>query len=661
MLGAYWRSARYYRPSQIIARVSLGFDSAVMRRLSFVTRRRYRVPTGIARQKGVVIFGGSPAATVPDLTLEAENARRLQDKSIRLLNRDVFLGNPTNWNPPDTTRLWRYNLHYFNYALDLALLAKWKNDGASAALLQRLLRDWIANNAIGEGVGWHSYPVARRIVNWIQASGLVPSQLWFPNAEEESSWLVSLWQQTRYLEDHLEFDCLGNHLLANGKALIFAGVFFGAADWYKLGERILLEGLREQILEDGGHEERSPMYHSIVLQDYLEVVLLLHLNGKDFPRWVRGHLIAMADFLDGLRHPDGEIPLFADSAFGIARRPDDLLAAAERVLGIRERWRDVRPGPYCVLLGLAEAEDQDTSHAPPTGARSWSATGYVALPGAFPGDQLIIDAKPIGPPHLPAHGHCSLFSYELSLEGKRIIVDSGVEEYQAGAWRNYWRSTRAHNTVTVDGAEQAEIWASFRAGQRTRLLESVLIRNKSSVLFAGRHGGFVGQREPTPHRRIIATLRGGYWLVLDEVGGNGRHRVESFLHFAPKTECRIGEAYTEAKFKTTRVRIYPYPQTGGAGAMRISCVQGQTDPIQGWYAPEFGVRQQNPVLCFCYEAMLPVRFGYLIAPEDCDVISWNSGISETEEGDRVAINVRLPSLEIGESFLLPRSFTMKET
>ena len=88
----------------------------------------------------------------------------------------------------------------------------------------------------------------------------------------------------------------------------------------------------------------------------------------------------------------------------------------------------------------------------------------------------------MGPDHLPAHGHCSLFSYELSIAGQRLVVDSGVDEYEPGPWRDYWRSTRAHNTVIVDGAEQAEIWAAFRTGKRTRLLEMHL--RATEFLFA---------------------------------------------------------------------------------------------------------------------------------------------------------------------------------
>ena len=100
------------------------------------------------------------------------------------------------------------------------------------------------------------------------------------------------------------------------------------------------------------------MYHAIVLQDYLEVVLVQKLNGKETPAWVRERLISMADFLSGVRHPDGEIPLFADSAFGIAHRPDDILAAAERLLDVRGRWTGAKPGLYCMLLDLTRGNAQ---------------------------------------------------------------------------------------------------------------------------------------------------------------------------------------------------------------------------------------------------------------------------------------------------------------
>ena len=98
---------------------------------------------------------------------------------FRLLNKEIALGSPTNWNPAGTTRLWRYNLHYFDYALDLAVLARWEKDERAAELLRRFFREWIEANPVGEGVGWHSYPIARRIVNWVQSVSLVSPEAIF--------------------------------------------------------------------------------------------------------------------------------------------------------------------------------------------------------------------------------------------------------------------------------------------------------------------------------------------------------------------------------------------------------------------------------------------------------------------------------------------------
>jgi hypothetical protein len=280
---------------------------------------------------------------------------------------------------------------------------------------------------------------------------------------------------------------------------------------------------------------------------------------------------------------------------------------------------------------------------------SWPNIGYVVLPGTGAGDKLIVDAKPMGPDHLPAHGHCSLFSYELSIAGKRFIVDSGVEEYEPGPWRGFWRSTRAHNTVAVDAAEQSEIWAAFRVGQRTRLLESSRFQKDSSSLFVGVHGGFARQRKPTSHRRFIAALPGGLWLVLDEVIGKGRHGIESFVHLAPDAACEIGEKHADVTSGSVRMRIYPYRDHGNL-ASTMSSVRGQENPIQGWYAPEFGKRAPNSVLTFSTEAMLPARLGYLIAPSGREITSWKMDVSDIGRPIQVDVTVFSPQGDVFEHF-----------
>lgn len=655
MLGQYLRSARYYHPSQIAARFRLGISSSLVRKSPWLTRRRYSVSANVGRNADASFLAA--AATVGDDELAAtkENAQRLAQGIFRLINEELPLGFPVPWQPSQTGRLWRYNLHYFDYALDLAMLVKWRNDEQAAGVLARLFRDWIEANPIGHGVGWHSYPIARRIVNWIQAFSLASPSAIFKDEASEAKWLTSLYQQARFLEDHLEYDCLGNHLLANGKALVFAGLFFGGkagSRWFNIGQRILWNGLQDQLLEDGGHQERSPMYHSIVLQDYLEVVLALQLNGRELPDWVRTRLISMGDLLSGVRHPDGEIPLFGDSAFGIAHNPGDILAAAERLLDAPGRWPGTKPGLYCALIAPHPNQHENASVHTQEMRNSWPATGYFVLPGEGPGDRLIVDAQPMGPDHLPAHGHCSLFSYELSIRGERLIVDSGVETYERGAWRTFWRSTRAHNTVVVDGAEQFEIWAAFRVGDRTQLLECAFLQQPSASLFVGAHSGFVGQKTPTTHRRFMASLAGGLWLVLDEINGNGNHAIESLVHLSPNASCQVGEANTHVTMGSLELRFHPYRDKAGSPST-TSCIRGQLDPIQGWYAPEFGKRLPNSVLSFSSNTTLPARIGYLIAPADRDVSSWAVEVNDNDQLTQVHISVFSPQGNVVEHLSVP--------
>ena len=652
MLGVYLRTAQHYRPSQIAARLRLSAKSRTLDKSPWLMRRRYAVPPGIEPNPLATFFSPHSADFSRDMHALQEQADRLARGSFKLLNCEVALGFPVDWNPPGTTRLWRYNLHYFDYALNLALLAKGQKDPAPAATLGRLFRDWIGANPVGQGTGWHSYPIARRIVSWVQSVSLASAAAVFAGADAESAWLASLHQQAQYLEDHLEFDVLGNHLLANGKALVFAGLFLAgmnAARWYETGQLLLDRGLREQILDDGGHEERSPMYHAIVLQDYLEVVAAQRLSGKETPgRW-RDRLLAMADFLYGIRHPDGEIPLFQDAAFGIAHSPRDILAAAERLLQVPGRWPDAQPGPYCALFA-PEAPEHPGPTAPAFAVSgSWPATGYFRLTGAAPADSLIVDARPMGPSHLPAHGHCSLFSYELSLSGVRFIVDSGVQEYEPGSWRDFWRSTRAHNTIVVDDAEQTEIWASFRAGERTRLLESGWLQRPGASLFVGRHSGFARRQPPTPQRRIIAALPEGIWIVLDEVDGRGRHSVHSFVHLHPDAACTVSENHADIALGSLRMRLHPYRLRTGP-AVSLACFRGETNPIQGWYAAEFGKRQPNSVLSLSCEAELPSRIGYLLAPVELDIASWDVKMEPSRRPVPVTVSVRSSAGNIVESF-----------
>ena len=235
------------------------------------------------------------------------------------------------WENPTKSKLWLYNLHYFN---DLVAAGAEQRMEIHRAFILR----WLQDNPPRAGTGWEPYPLSLRIVNWIK---------WLLLGNEPvAGMLTSLTEQVHALSRQLEYHLQGNHLLANAKALIFAGTYFegkAAARWLQLGLRLWDEQLVEQVLVDGGHFERSPMYHSIILTDVLDLIQLgqLYRTGEIARRLasLRDTAGSMASWLDGLLLPDDQIPFFNDAAFGISANPRDILDYAHNV-GATRRFAD---------------------------------------------------------------------------------------------------------------------------------------------------------------------------------------------------------------------------------------------------------------------------------------------------------------------------------
>lgn len=415
--------------------------------------------------------------------------------SFRFLNADGELRRAEDWQSGQPL-LWLYNLHYFN---DLS------SEGARAAPQPRsgLIARWIAENPPGRGVGWAPYPTSLRLVNWIKAAlGGFPLP---PRAVE------SLAVQARWLAARLERHLLGNHLLANAKALAFAGLWFESPEadgWRETALSLLARELPEQVLSDGGHFERSPMYQAIILEDLLDLWNLACAFGVsegpvfgDLPP----RIAAMQAWLAAMSHPDGRIGFFNDAAFGIAPEPAELAAYAAR-LGL--------PAPAQIADPITHLE----------------ASGYVRL--QMGPAVALLDVAPVGPDYLPGHAHADTLSFELSLDAARVIVNGGTSVYGAGPQRQSERATRAHSTVEVDGENSSEVWAGFRVGRRARIRELVIDAAPGRVSVSAAHDGYAWRPgRPIHHRRW--TLSDTRLSIRDEIEGEAGSAVARF-HLGPE-------------------------------------------------------------------------------------------------------------------------------
>lgn len=426
----------------------------------------------------------SPAMLAPD--------------TFHFLGRTRVIADADSWNDAGAEKLWLYNLHYFD---DLVAADAERRRAWHVALIRR----WIDENAAGRGNGWEPYPTSLRIVNWIK-------WLW-RNDAADGRMLHSLAVQARHLMRRLEHHLLGNHLFANAKALVFAGLFFEGAQadaWLDRGMRILRRELGEQILGDGGHFELSPMYHAIALEDLLDLLNAAHvMEGRiapdDIDRW-RAAVASMFEWLRKMTHPDGRIAFFNDAALGIAA---DVAVLAGYAAGL-----GVPPPASVRSAGSALTLDR-LSHS-----------GYVRVES----EQAValLDVAPVGPDHLPGHAHADTLSFELSVHRRRLIVNGGTSCYGSGDRRLRERSTAAHSTVEVAGCDSSEVWSGFRVARRAYPCELEIVDGGSRVEIACSHDGYKRLGGRPIHRR--GWKFDAHGLVLeDSVVGGSHAAVARFI------------------------------------------------------------------------------------------------------------------------------------
>ena len=517
--------------------------------------------------------------TLPLAEFEAELSELAQSR-FTFLNRSLTI-QPIDWNQRYENHLWNYQLHYFNFVLQTA--RAFLNEGKTAIWqsCRQLIESWIGEAKPGCSDGWDAYPISLRVVNWIYAYALVAE------TEDEkflARWRASIFDQLGFLHRHLEHHLQANHLLKNVKALVVGGVFFQNERWLSEGERLLWRELDEQVLPDGGHYERSPMYHAQVLADFLESYALLVAfgrNGRD--EKIEARLRAMADFLAAMSYTDGSFALFNDSANTVETRPQPILETAKRVV----------------------------NYATDRYSKAFPQTGYYLWVSADEQEKIIVDAGAPSVIYNTAHAHCDLLSYELWLDGQPFIVDSGVHGYGGDRFREYCRSTRAHNTVMFDGVEQSEVWSTFRMARQAKLVNAEASGGDSDTwsfcsAFERYDSGVI-------HQRQIHRSENGDWAVTDCALRGEVATASSFVHLHPAVEAeQIGEAKILCRLGHKRVVLEAFSEQDAATNVKI--VVGCESSIQGWHFPDFGVSFPNATIQFDYQVVSGKPFGYRICP-----------------------------------------------
>jgi uncharacterized heparinase superfamily protein len=566
-LAQFGRTAAHLRPAQIAHRARLRAQRTALHRWPQASQWLLTGPGG----PDSAAAPGWPAAFTPldgtALTMTAPrhwpSLGQLQAGRIRLLGVTRQLTRPrradgspaarllADWRQADAPQLWRFQLHYWDWAWGLAA----EPDRAAAReLFAALWQSWRDTCAFGLGDAWMPYPTALRAWSWC---GLYRDLM--AGTGLASEFRRDIAAHAGFLRRHLESDVGGNHLIKNLKALAGLAVFLADEPLLRKALRLLAEQITTQVLPDGGHYERAPAYHCQVLADLIDIDGLLAAASLVPPPALTGAIARMRRWLGVVQLPDGSVPLLND---GYAV-PGTLVTA-------------LRPAgpPVIPLVTLGD-------------------TGLIrAALGEW---HLLADAGPPCPDELPAHAHADTLSCVLHAGGFPLLIDTGTSTYQAGTRRSYERSTAAHNTIEIDGADSTEVWSAFRAGRRARVHGPVVRSRADWVSARAAHDGYRFLTGRPVHRRQWNLSRDRL-EVTDEVTGGGRHSLAVRWHLAPGSQVELGSAGA----------IVSTP--GGQFAMTLKAAQPLLLDLQAAPAAVGFLHTTTiPVLICRLDTMLPAR------------------------------------------------------
>ena len=402
-----------------------------------------------------------------------------ENYQFSFLNLTKDFNKKIDWNHNEYGKLWTYNLTYFDYL---------HQKDISTADGLKLIYDFMEQGSdIKDGL--EPFPISLRGINWIKFLSY--------HEIEDQKIDDSLYAQYQILTDNLEYHLLGNHLLENGFSLLFGAYYFQDERLYSKAKEILTNELTEQILDDGAHFELSPMYHQIMLFRLFDCINLVKNNSYkncELLSFLEKKAEVMLGWLNIMTFADGSIPLFNDSANSIAPTTEKL-------------------NRYAAELKI----DSTMTELGASGYRKYQNSHFEA----------VIDVGPIGPDYIPGHAHADTFGFELYLEGKPFIVDSGLSTYETNARRTEERSTFSHNTVRMDGLNQSEVWGGFRVADRAYV--TMLHENNHNIKAV--HDGYKKRLNTLHEREFI--FENDTIKIIDKIISDNEHKACSRIHFHP--------------------------------------------------------------------------------------------------------------------------------
>jgi hypothetical protein len=507
----------------------------------------------------------------------------------------------------DSKLPWELNRHQYFVTLGKAYWLT--GDEAFAAEFTQQVLSWIRDNPEGMGINWYSaLEIGVRLISWGLAFHFFRDSPHFAR-EGARPFIKSLYRQAKFLHAHLTLDweVKNNHILGEAAGLIFVASLFpefgDAREWLERGLRVFQDELSQQTFADGVNREQATAYHRFVVDFLLLIVILSRRGAIPASPGLEETLEKMLKYGMHLSMVDLGVPMIGDADDGRGYILDEGASfwdfreglAAGAVLFERADFkfvaREFTEGAFWLLGvdGLLAFEGLNSAPAPEPSA-FFPDAGVCILRDSWTeaGDMAFFRCGPfgLGGEGFCAHAHCDLLSLTLGIKGRQLLVDSGTFSYH-GPWRNYFRLTPAHNTLVMDGAEQAIPLGEFEWGKVPRA--ECLLHEKNTVV------GQVQTASGVCHIRELRREQRRRWKLIDSVLGEGKHSLTWYFHFAPdlSLEQLRGEDQVEVCVGGSPICVLTVPRD-----LRIEIGSG-------WYSGGYGSRIPNPQLVARWEGEIP--------------------------------------------------------
>jgi hypothetical protein len=503
-----------------------------------------------------------------------------------------------------------WELSRFHHLTVLAAAYAFSGDDRYAETVDLQLRSWWTHNPFLSGIHWTSgIEVGQRLIAWVWIRRLLET---WPGVralfEDNDEALRQICWHQRYLAAfRSRGSSANNHVIAEAAGQLVGSLAFPwfeqSAGWAAQAAELLEQELQKNTFSSGLNRELAFDYHGFVAELAIAAAVEADRAGRPLSQGTWRSIGRMLDVVAASVDSELGAPRQGDGDEGrglVLGPPEDnrwssLLAFGQAMFGAPDWWPHCAPDANSIFLDAMAARHQ-LGERPPRRPNHFADAGLTILRtdrNEGPEIWCRCDAGPHGFLSIAAHAHADALAIEVRHGGIDILADPGTFCYHGDErWRSYFRSTRAHNTIELEGVSQSTQGGPFlwTRHARTRLLKLERSHDGADV-WSAEHDGYTALDPAAVHRRTVRLLPGPRRIeVIDQVESAGRHRLRLMFHLGPKVDATI-----EASTATLSWKAEDGSLAGATldlpGELTWTSAYGQSDPVLGWYSARFGEKE----------------------------------------------------------------------